>query len=150
MSFSASDIDRIKSEDFKKIPDLMVIIRGRLTPANTEDTFQLRWNLAQLDNTFRYNGLQELSLWNGEWRDGNRMVYGNVSPAYDGKNTASKFVTSLKAAMETEAAKDLKLSGYFTLIVETGREPVVTRVIVTGGEVSYEQSGYVWAEPVTV
>ena len=148
MSFSASDIDRIKSEDFKKIPDLMVIIRGNLVPANAEDTWNLQRNLNQLEEAFRFNGLKELASWSGKWRE-NRMVYGNISPAYDGKNTASKFVTSLKAAMQTEAAKDLKLSGYFTLIVETGREPVVTRVIVTGGEVSYEQSEYVWAEPVT-
>lgn len=149
MYITGSEIDRIKSEDAKEMPLLMKTIRGRLVPANTEDAEKLRWNLHRLNEAFIENKMRELTLWNCSWRE-NRIVFGSIAPAYDGPNIAPKFVDALSKVMQTEAAKDLKLSGYFTLIIETGQEPVVVRVIVTGGEVSYEKSEYVWAEPVTV
>lgn len=148
MSFTASDIDRIKAEDLKKMPDLMVIIRGKLVPSQTK-TAELGRNLSLLENAFRDNGLKQLTLWSSEWRE-NRMVYANVSPAYDGKNTVPNFVKSLKAVMQTEVAKVLGLSGFFTIIVETAPSgPSVVHVTVKNGEVSYQQSEFIWAEPVT-
>ena len=141
MNITASELARLKSEDSKKIPAPMKIVRGSLVPSNTGDAATLAFHLGNLETTFKENKLLELTLWNCEWRDG-RLVYGNVSPVYDAPKTDINFLHALNRAMQSEAATALNLSGAFTLIVENGQEPVVMRITVNSGEVSYEEASY--------
>jgi hypothetical protein len=142
-TLTGSEIDRIKNEDLKKIPVYSRIIRGRLTPSNIEDVKKLHWNLHRLERVFTEYQLQELTMWNAEWRN-RHIAFGNIAPAYDGLNTAPNFVESLRAAMQTEVAKELELSGEFMLTIETRQEPKVFRITVNNGEVICNQAELVW------
>lgn len=133
----------ILNHDKKKSYNAVKIITGKLTPSNIDPvTFQ---QLRKFEHELEEESpLWELTAQKSEWR-GDHLSYHYSSIAYDPDTIVSKFVTALTRVMQTEAAKELGLSGYFTLFIETDDMfPTVIHVIVEEGKVSYEQAEYVW------
>lgn len=136
------------THDKKKRYNAVKIITGKLTPSNI-DPETLRKNLFKFDREMEDGLLWELTAQRSEWRE-NHIAYHVSTIAYDPENIVSKFVQNLTCVMQTEAATELGLSGYFTLFIETDDLfPIVIRVIVEEGKVSYEQAEYVWPSELT-
>jgi hypothetical protein len=132
----------ILNHDKKKPFTLVKIINGKLIPSKI-DPATLSTKLRKFEYELEESSLWELTAWSCEWRV-NHLSYHVVSTAYEPENIVSKFVKVLNRVMQTEAAIELGLSGYFTLTIETDEEPLVTRILVKEGVVSYEQAEYVW------
>lgn len=142
MIFLETDHDML-SHDKKKNYNAVKVITGKLTPSKS-DPETLRHRLLKFEHELEDSSLWELTAQRSEWRK-NHLAYHVSSIAYDPDNLVSKFVAALTRVMETEAATELGLSGYFTLLIETDDVfPVVVRVVVEEGKVSYEQAELVW------
>lgn len=141
MTFTGSEIDRIKDEDLKQPTPLMVTIRGKLTPSNENPDAGSKRDLSQ---AFTENKLRELVQWSSEWKEDG--IHFNFSrPAYDHPNAEANFLNALNEVIHTKAAIELGLKGYFTVIVDTPTTPRMIRVIVEKGRVSYRRAEVVWA-----
>lgn len=133
----------ILNHDKKKAYNAVKIITGKLTPSHI-DPVTLRQQLRKFEHEFENESpLWELTAQKSEWRE-NHLSYHYSSIADHPDSIVSKFVTALTRVMQTEAATKLGLSGYFTLFIGTNAEPVIVRVVVEEGAVSYEQADLVW------
>lgn len=141
MTFTGSEIDRIKNEDLKKPTPLMVTIRGKLTPSNENPDAESKRALYQ---AFTESKLRELVQWSSEWKEDG--IHFNFSrPAYDHPNIKANFLNALNEVMQTKVALELGFKGYFTVTVDTPTTPRMIRVIVENNRVSYRRAEVVWA-----
>ena len=129
------------------MPSPMEVIRGTIVSnkkASSQD-----WDREALCAAFIENGLEEL-LTNGAWGVGG-ISFNSHSPVVGksnrhggiGKYAAAKkgitFANAINGVMQTQVAEELELNGYFEVLIDTGREPVIFNVDVEDGEVSYQQ-----------
>jgi hypothetical protein len=127
----------------------MKLVTGKLFPSKLNPV-TLHENLRKLEYEFEESPLWQLTLQNAVWQT-DHIAYRFAAPAYDSENVVSYFVSALTRIMQSEPATNLGLRGQFILTVETDEGPVVTRVTVKDGEVSYEQAELIWpSEPITM
>jgi hypothetical protein len=141
MHMTRSELDRLNNQN-RPAPVPMKTIRGRLVPSRAVAAADksIRHGLQQ---AFKDNGLHELILRDTTWDDSG-ILFNSSFPVYVGHQYAEEFLNSLNAVMQTETAQKLGLNGYFTVLIDGGKEPTVLRVRVTEGEVSYQQAELVW------
>lgn len=123
-------------------------IEGTLTPSNKSKAADpvIRRNLY---NILRENRIREIVVWGTKWEE-DGIEFKRSYSVHSGRNDAFKFITALDAVMKSESAKALKLNGRITITLETKEEPIVFRVTVKEGKMSYQEAGYVWSEGMTV
>lgn len=124
------------------------LIQGTLIPSNTEAAASNAVR-TQLYRILRENELRQIVLWDTKWEE-KGIEFKRSSPVHTGRKDAIKFINALANVMKSEPAIELNLSGHITIVLETGEEPIVIRVTVKEGKVSYQEAGYVWPEAVTV
>lgn len=133
------------------------IIRG--TIVSNDEAASVNWDREALCAAFIDNGLQEFILHDSEWGVGG-ISFNSSSPVRGksnrhggiGKHAAAKvgrkFIDALSRVMQTEVAKELQISGYFDMSIDSGIEMVVFKVDIEDGEVSYQQAELVWSEKI--
>lgn len=78
------------------------------------------------------------------------MAFNSPSPAWGDRQEFIDFINALKEFMETEEAVKLGLEGSLQITMETARLPIVVRVKIKDGKVSYQEATeLVWGEEVT-
>lgn len=147
--------DSLSSMHKKNYP--VKIIRGTLV--SNAKSVSADWEREALQQAFADNGLQEFFN-DGEWAYGgikfnsHSAIKGKGINDGVGKHVAAKegkkFAQALSRVMQTEVAKELNISAYFILNIDTGMEPVVIHVDIEDGQVSYQQAVHTLSEPVFI
>lgn len=124
------------------------VIQGTLIPSNTEAaTSHLVRNA--LYRVMRQHQLRQIVLWDSKW-DEKGIQFKRSSPVHRGRDDAMEFITALDKVMQTEPAIELCLSGEISLVLQTKEAPIVFRVIVRKGKVSYQEAKYDWSKETTI
>jgi hypothetical protein len=152
-----SDLTKLKSNN-KLTPVPQMIVRGVIV--SNEEASSENWNRQAIRSAFIENDLQELYD-HSEWGVGG-ISFNSVVPVrgksnrYDGvgKYAAAKkgiqFAKAINRVIQTPEVKEQQLSGYFDVLIDSGREPIVFSVDIEDGKVSYQQAELVCPEPIVL
>lgn len=85
-----------------------------------------------------------------KWDENSGATFRSPSPAWNDRQDFINFINALKELMKTEEAVTLGLEGSFEIVMDTEKLPLIFRVKIEGGKVSYQEASHiVWAESVT-
>ena len=124
-------------------------VKGSLFAANKEAAAN-PFSQLRLYYAFREMGLGELVDSEGDTWSGNHITFETSSPTSGTREEALEFIENLNTVINSDGAKELELHGRFSLVLEAREEPLVFRVEVKNGKVSYQQAEYNWPEAITV
>ena len=124
------------------------LIQGTLIPSNREAAVSTAIR-NKLYRVLRENELRQIVRWDTKWEE-NGIEFKRSSPVHTGRKDAIKFINALDNVMKSDPAIALNLSGRITVVLETGEEPIVIRVTVKEGSVSYQEAEYIWPEKTPV
>jgi hypothetical protein len=145
---------------------LRKIIRGEFHVSNSKiepKTEEYYWKLHRIYHALATNKhLRAVINYDREWYGADSvwsqkgfkpldsgMKFNSPSPAWNDRQGFLNFVNALKELMETEEAVTLGLSGSLEITMETAKFPLIFRVEVKDGKVSYQEAEYVvWGEEV--
>lgn len=146
---------------------LRKIIRGELRASNPEiqpGTEDYNWNWNRIYHVLcNKRHLRVVINYDREWygpesvwsqkgfmRTASGMAFNSPSPAWEDRQEFLNFINALKEFMETEEAVALGLEGSLEITMETVKLPLVIRVKIQGGKVSYQEAEtVVWGAEVT-
>lgn len=146
---------------------LRKIIRGELRAVNPKldpRTEDYKWNFNRVYHTLSYNRhLRALINYDREWYGpdsvwsqrgsivtGSVVAFNSPSPAWEDRQEFINFINALKELLGTKEAVALGLEGSLQITMETTLLPIVIRVKIKDGKVSYQEAESVtWGEEVT-
>lgn len=151
-----SDLTNLKNNKLTPVP--VMVIRGVIV--SNKEASSADWNRQKIRLAFIENGLQELYD-HSEWGVGGISFNSSAkvkgkSNRYDGigkyaaANKGIKFAKAINRIIQTPEIKELELSGYFDVLIDSGREPIAFNVDIEDGEVSYQQAELVWPKKTTL
>lgn len=121
-------------------------IRGTLTPSNAEAS-KVSWNRQSLYNAFIEHELEELvTNESSRWDEDTLQINSSAPIRIHDHHDIISFIRKLDDVMKTDIAVELCIHGSFTVIADTGKEPLVFKVKVTESSVSYQEASYLWSE----
>lgn len=125
-------------------------IRGTLTPTNAEGV-KVTWNRQSLYHAFLDNELEALvSHESSKWVETSLHINSSSPIRINDHHDILTFIDRLANLMKTDIATDLCMNGSFTVVADTGNEPLVFKVRVNENHVSYQRASYVWSEDTKV
>lgn len=120
-------------------------IKGILVPSNPEAvTEKTRRNLLV---AVREGGLSGL-VQSGAFNQGSLEI-NSCTVTAGGHYAVFNFIGDLDKVILTEGVAELGLEGTFMLSVDTNADPILFRITVRNGEISYQQADFVWPESIT-
>lgn len=146
---------------------LRKIIRGELRATNTEiqpGTEDSNWNWNRIYHVLcNTRHLRVVINYDREWygpesvwsqkgfmQTASGMAFNSPSPAWEDRQEFLNFINALKEFLKTEEAVALGLQGSLKITMETTFLPIVVRVKIKDGKVSYQEAETVtWGEEVT-
>lgn len=139
---------------------LRKIIRGELHASNPK-TEQSNWNWQKVLHGLSFNSHLTSVInydreWFGsdsegvKWNEHSGAKFNSHSPAWTDRQDFIDFINALKELMETEEAVVLGVEGSFEIVMDTERFPLVIRVEIREGKVSYQEAeSVIWSARVT-
>lgn len=120
-------------------------IKGTLVPTNPEAvTEKTRRNLLIAVRDHGLSGFVQSEAFN----QGSIDIYSSTVTA-GGHYTVFNFIGALDKVILTEGVAELGLEGTLMLSVDTDADPILFRITVRDGEISYQQASFVWPESIT-
>lgn len=120
-------------------------IKGTLVPSNPEAvTEKTRRNLLVAVRDQGISGFVQ----SGAFNQGSIEI-NSCTVTAGGHYAVFNFIGDLDKVILTEGVAELGLEGTLMLSVDTDADPIVFRLTVRDGEISYQQANYVWSESLT-
>jgi hypothetical protein len=125
------------------------LIKGFLHASNADaaETSSIR---KQFYRDMSQHRLSYLVLrWGGLWHE-EGLEINRTTPVVRADEDGVAFIKALNEVFKLPAAKALNFNGEIRITVETDTDPIIYRIHVEDGKISYQKASYLWDELVPV